>query len=212
MSTIIDIRYFVVVGTNPARMRAREWMWPRQMPNVGTKLKELRRRRSLSIRDIATRSGVSHSTISLIERDRISPSIDTLVAVLDALGSTLVGFFRDLGSTSPYSPFYASSDFMEIGNPSVLSHRVIGVNFPNRQLLMLCETYAAGADSGQPFSHPAQEAGLVTRGAVELTVGPDTKVLNAGDGYYFDSQLPHRFRNVFPGESEIVSAVSPPTY
>jgi transcriptional regulator with XRE-family HTH domain len=66
------------------------------MPNIGTRLKELRRRRDLTVRELALRSGVSHSSISLIERDQISPSVDTLGAILDALGSTLPGFFSEL--------------------------------------------------------------------------------------------------------------------
>ncbi|MCP9232819.1 cupin domain-containing protein [Mesorhizobium sp. LMG 17147] len=37
-------------------------------------------------------------------------------------------------------------------------------------------------------------------------------MLHPGDGYYFDSRVPHRFRNVHDGESEIVSAITPPTY
>jgi transcriptional regulator with XRE-family HTH domain len=182
------------------------------MPNIGTNLKELRRRRSLGVRELALRSGVSHSSISLIERDQISLSIDTLSAILDALGTTLTGFFSELQSSSPYTPFYTANDFVEIGKTGSISYRVIGINHPNRQLLMLHETYAVGADSGAAVSHSAQEAGMVTRGAIELTVGEQSRVLHKGEGYYFDSRLPHRFRNASNETSEIVSAVTPPTY
>lgn len=60
---------------------------------IGDRLRELRQRRKLSVRAVALRSGVSHSSVSLIERDLISPSLDTLHAILDALGTTLSGFF-----------------------------------------------------------------------------------------------------------------------
>ncbi|UFX09920.1 cupin domain-containing protein [Ensifer sp. D2-11] len=166
----------------------------------------------MGVRELAARSGISHSTISLIERDRMSPSIDTLGAVLDALGTTLPGFFSDLQSSLPYTPFYSSADLIEIGKADTISYRVIGLDHPNRQMLMLHERYAIGADSGEEFTHAAQEAGMVLSGAVEVTVGNQKRVLGAGDGYYFDSRLPHRFRNVHDGESEIVSAITPPTY
>ncbi|MER8772192.1 cupin domain-containing protein [Mesorhizobium sp. M0960] len=182
------------------------------MPKIGSKLRELRRRRDLSGRELAARSGISHSTISLIERDRMSPSIDTLGAVLDALGTTLPGFFADLQSGLPYSPFYPSADLAEIGKISSISYRVIGLDHPNRQLLVLHERYAPGADSGEEFSHAAQEGGMILTGMVEVTVGDQKKILKAGDGYYFDSRLPHRFRNVHEGHSEILSAITPPTY
>lgn len=142
----------------------------------------------------------------------MSPSIDTLGAVLDALGTTLPGFFSYLQSSLPYTPFYSSTDLIEIGKVDTISYRVIGLDHPNRQMLMLHERYAIGADTGEEFTHAAQEAGMVLSGAVEVTVGNQKRVLHLGDGYYFDSRLPHRFRNVHDGQSEVVSAITPPTY
>ena len=182
------------------------------MPRIGLHIKELRTRRKLTVRELATRSGVSHATISLVERDRTRPSIDTLSAMLDALGTTLVGFFDDVQQSVPYSPFYASEDLIEIGDADTVSYRMLGMNHPNRQILMLHETYEIDADTGEPFSHKAQESGFVLRGQVEITVGEVSKVLGPGEGYYFDSQMPHRFRNVGKTKAEIISAVTPPTY
>ena len=182
------------------------------MPKIGAKLRELRRRRDLSIREVAGRSGLSPSAISLIERDRMSPSVNTISAILDVLGSTLNGFFAGLESTVGYSPFYGAAELVEIGNPRSISYRMIGVNHPNREILILHERYVPGADTGEAFAHPAHEGGMVISGTVELTVGGVTRTLKAGDGYYFDSRERHRFRNPGNETAEIVSAISPPTY
>lgn len=182
------------------------------MPRIGTHLKELRTRRKLTVRELAARSGVSHATISLIERDRTSPSLDTLSAMTDALGTTLVGFFEDIEQSVPYSPFYSREELVEIGESRTISYRMLGINHPNRHILMLHETYAVGADTGDAFAHKSQEAGFVLNGEVELTVGEHKRVLRKGDAYYFDSLLPHRFRNVGRTKAEIISAVTPPTY
>lgn len=182
------------------------------MPAIGGRIRELRRRRQLSTRQLAIRSGISHSTISLLERDRLSPSIDTLSAILEAMGSTLTGFFSELSAEIPHSPFYRFEDLAEIGRADGISYRMVGINHPNRHLLMLYESYAPGADTGKAFSHTAQEAGVVIKGAVEVTVGTEARTLEAGDAYYFDSQTPHRFRNAADTPAEIVSAITPPTY
>jgi len=181
------------------------------MAKIGEKIRELRQRRNLGVRELAQRSGVSHSTISLIERDKISPSIDTLNAILDSLGTTLVSFFSQLQTKLQASPFYRAAEFVEIGRFGTVSHRMVGINHPNRQLLLLHERYAPGSAS-DALSHPAHEAGVVIEGRIELTVGAASQVLGAGDGYYFDSRQPHIFRNVDEGESQIISAVTPPTY
>ena len=182
------------------------------MAAIGIHLKELRSRRKLTVRELAARSGISHATISLIERDKTSPSVDTLAAMLDALGSTLVGFFEEIGQSVPCSPFYTNEDLVEIGSPKTVSYRMLGANHPKRRLLMMRETYAVGAATDGSLSHTAHEAGFVLRGSIELTVGGESRVLNEGDAYYFDSQLPHRFRNVGDTVAEIISAVTPPTY
>jgi len=182
------------------------------VPRIGEKLRELRGRRGLGMRELALRSGVSHSAISLIERDRMSPSVDTLAAILAALGSTMAALFGDLDSGLPYSPFYTAAELTEIGRADRVSYRLVGMNHPNRHMLLLQERYAPGATTDSAVAHAAEEAGIVTMGAVEVTVGGQARVLREGDAYYFDSRKPHRFRNMSDGVSEIISAVTPPTY
>jgi mannose-6-phosphate isomerase-like protein (cupin superfamily) len=78
----------------------------------------------------------------------------------------------------------------------------------------LREQYAPGASSGEePIVHSeGEECGLVTRGTVELTVDGQVSVLNAGDGYYFPTTLPHKFRNIGQDEAEIISANTPANF
>jgi transcriptional regulator with XRE-family HTH domain len=182
------------------------------MPKVGNKLRQLRSRRGLGVRELAVRAGISHSTISLIERNRMSPSVDTLAAVLAALGTTISSFFNDLENDIPYSPFYRAEELTEIGRSERISYRLVGMNFPNRQMILLHERYAVGAKTEGSISHAGEEAGIVIKGAVEVTVDGDVMTLQEGDAYYFDSRRPHAFRNAFDGSSEIVSAITPPTY
>lgn len=181
------------------------------MPKIGLKLRKLRNRRRLSIRELAGRTGIAHSTISLIERDKISPSLDTLAAIIDALGTTLSNFFGTVDA-SFVRPFYGEGDFVEIGTLSEISYRMVGINFPERQMLVLKETYQPGAISEVDLTHEAQEAGIVLEGEVKVTVAGIERVLRAGEAYYFDSKLPHTFENVSDHEAVIFSAITPPSY
>jgi putative glutamine amidotransferase len=54
--------------------------------NFGEKIRSVRERRSLTLREVAEIAGVSESLVSQIERNRVSPAIDTLLALADALG------------------------------------------------------------------------------------------------------------------------------
>ena len=78
---------------------------------------------------------------------------------------------------------------------------------------MLHEVYPPGADTGpEVLSHEAEEAGVIVQGQIELSVGDKTAVLQAGDGYLFDSRQPHRFRNIGSEECVIISACTPPSF
>ena len=53
---------------------------------------------------------------------------------------------------------------------------------------------------------------MILSGRLEVTVGESTRVLGAGDAYYFDSHQPHRFRNVGNVPCTLVSSCSPDVY
>lgn len=78
---------------------------------------------------------------------------------------------------------------------------------------LLHETYDIGADTGRVlYGHEGEEGGIVLSGQVEITVGAMRKILGPGDAYYFDSRLPHRFRQIGHEKCILVSACTPPTF
>ena len=98
-------------------------------------------------------------------------------------------------------------------NDGQVTFRQVGRNLQGRALQVLYETYAAGGDTGDKMlSHQSEEAGIVIKGRIELTVGEQIKILSAGDAYYFNSRIPHRFRNVEEQDCEIVSVCTPPSF
>lgn len=62
--------------------------------NIGAKIKELRIAKGLTQEELADRCELSKGFISQLERDLTSPSIATLVDILQCLGTDLPGFFR----------------------------------------------------------------------------------------------------------------------
>ncbi|MGP1397018.1 MAG: cupin domain-containing protein [Inquilinaceae bacterium] len=180
-------------------------------PALGARLRRLREQRGLSQRALAKRAGVSNATISLIEQDRASPSIGSLKKVLDGIPISLADFFA-LADLPAEQVFFTADDLVEIGG-GALSYRQVGRELAGRSLQVLHERYAPGADTGRAMlHHEGEEAGVVVRGHVEVTVGDRRQVLGPGDAYAFSSRQPHRFRNVGDHEAEIVSACTPPSF
>lgn len=179
--------------------------------DVGARLRALRERHGLSQRELAKRAGVSNAIISLIEQNRTSPSVGSLKKVLDGLPLSLAAFFAMELPTRP-QVFFAADELVEIGGGRI-SYRQVGRNLQGRALQILHERYAKGADTGEVMlRHDAEEGAVVIRGLLEVTVGDQRRVLGPGEAYYFDSRVPHRFRNAGDEVCEVVSACTPPSF
>ena len=179
--------------------------------DVGKRLRIVREAAGLSQRQLAKRSDVSNATISLIEQNRTSPSVGLLKRVLDGVPMSLAEFFGG-EETSKQRFFFKADELIEIGSGGI-SYRQVGRDLSNRSLQVLHEMYAPGADTGEALlSHQSEESGVVIRGRIEVTVNGQSRVLGPGDAYYFDSRLPHRFRNPGDEECEIVSACTPASF
>ena len=179
--------------------------------DVGAKLRSVRVAFGLSQRALARRAGVTNGLISLIEQNRVSPSVSSLKKVLDGVPMTLAEFFT-LDEGSAPQMFFGADELVEVGTEQV-SQRLVAAERSGRQLSLVHERYAPGAVTGDELlAHRGEEGGVVIRGRIELTIGGSTRVLGPGDAYYFASQLPHRFRNVGREACEIISACTPPTF
>jgi mannose-6-phosphate isomerase-like protein (cupin superfamily) len=80
-------------------------------------------------------------------------------------------------------------------------------------MCILREVMPPGSDTGEAMiEHEGEEGGVVVAGRVEVTVGSQVRVLGPGEAYYFESRVPHRFRNVGDEDAVIVSANTPATF
>lgn len=179
--------------------------------DVGARLRSVRITFGLSQRALARRAGVTNGLISLIEQNRVSPSVSSLKKVLDGVPMTLAEFFT-LDMAAAPQPFFSAEELSELGNEQV-SLRLVAAQRPGRQLTLLHERYAPGAETGdEMLTHRGEEGGVVVKGKIELTVAGVTRTLQAGEAYYFSSHLPHRFKNVGREPCEIISASTPPSF
>jgi len=179
---------------------------------VAPRLRALRERRKLSLRELSRRTGIAVSFLSSVERGMNNVSVAKLKAILDALGVTLAGFF----SKEPpprEKVVYRRGELVEISAQKGISFKDVASGRKGRALQLLVERYAPGTDTGaESYRHEAEEAGVVLRGTLELIVEGEIHVLKPGDAYYFDSRRPHRFRNRGKTAVEAISVNSPPSF
>jgi len=181
--------------------------------DVGARLQSIRKLKGLSQRELAKRAGVTNSTISMIEKNSVSPSISSLKKVLAGMPMSLVEFFSvddDAENTSQI--VYKASELTDLSSGSV-TMRLVGRGHKIRALAFLDEIYPPDSDTGaEMLNHEGEEAGILVSGRLELTVGSETFILESGDSYYFESPKPHRFRNPFDQPARLISATTPANF
>lgn len=180
--------------------------------DVGAQLRSIREHKGLSQRELAKRAGVTNSTISMIEKNSVSPSISSLKKVLSGIPMSLAEFFA-LDTPAPEPRIVSKPEELPDISDGLVRMKLIGSHRPERSLAFLDETYPPGSDTGEDMlTHEGEEAGLLVEGQLELTVDNQVFQLEPGDSYYFESRRPHRFRNHSQQPARLISATTPANF
>src|SRR5690606_22624100 len=152
--------------------------------DIGARLRAVRTLYGLSQRELAKRAGVTNGATSLIEQNRVSPSVSSLKKVLDGVPMSLADFFP-LDLQQHPQVFYGREDFMDSCYHAV-SLRLLAPKRPDRDMSSMHERSARGAGTGEDMlSQPGEQGGVVISGQVEVTVAGPGRVWGPGEGYYF---------------------------
>jgi transcriptional regulator with XRE-family HTH domain len=166
--------------------------------NVGVRLRELREARSISMRGLAIKSGLSANALSMIERGRTSPSVSTLYKLADALGVPITEFFGPQSDKQDILLIKAD-ERIRVPFSRGVWEGLGGEKFSGRVEPFIL-TLESGASSGQhTMIHTGHEFVFCLRGQLEYLVEKQLFDLGAGDSLLFAAQLNHRWRN--PGKT-----------
>lgn len=113
--------------------------------DLGARLRFVRTARNLSQRELAKRTGVTNSTISLIESGDMNPSVGTLKRILDGIPVTLGEFFS-IAPEGGEKIFYRADELMTFEQGGV-TFRQVGAPLFGRSLQILRETYVSGCET-----------------------------------------------------------------
>jgi transcriptional regulator with XRE-family HTH domain len=161
---------------------------------VGTRIRELRTGRNLTLQELAERTGLSSSLLSLVERGRTSPSIGTLVAVSFALGIHMTDLFDDRTDATKEPVNRVENQPVYVTAQGV-KRRVVRTD-DLHGIELVFNDYEPGTSSGvAPVHHSGHEMGVVLGGKLTVEVDGSTYDLRPGDCIAYDSELPHKIVN-----------------
>jgi transcriptional regulator with XRE-family HTH domain len=177
---------------------------------MGDRLRAERLAHGLSLRELASRLGVSPSLISQVETGRATPSVSTLYAIANELSVSLddllfngrpVGARGARGSgrdiAGGQSPVQRAEDRKHIELASgVTWERLTTSSEPGVEFLHVVYQQGGASSPANTFQrHAGHEWGFVVSGTLHVTIAFDDYVLRPGDSISIDSSIPHRLWN-----------------
>ena len=171
--------------------------------------------KNMKIIEVSRITGLTSSMISQVERSLISPSIDTLRKISEAIDIPISYFFEDSnedvkadeGKIEEVKPEYTQNVVIE-RSPVVRMHqrKVLspgpGVTFyllnPDMSgpIEFIYNIYQPGTGTGNDqYTHVGHECGLILEGELHVIVGDKEYVLQKGDSITFCSEIPHSKTN-----------------
>ncbi|HPF53523.1 MAG TPA: XRE family transcriptional regulator [Clostridia bacterium] len=175
---------------------------------IGEKVKQLRLRLGLTQEELAARTELTKGFISQLERDITSPSIATLMDILEALGTDIGSFFNE----APESKVVYASDDMFIKEDEGLEIRWLVTNAQRNLMEPILVTLKAGAETAAHDPHEGEEFGYVLSGSLTLCDGEERFKLRRGDSFYFHPHGVHRLINSGKSEAKVLWVSAPPSF
>jgi len=163
--------------------------------DVASRLTELREERSMSMRTLAQKSGLSANALSMIERGKTSPSVSTLYKLAEALDVPITAFFVPSAERKRIV-FIKSDERTRVALPRAIWEGLGGELFVGRVEPFIM-TLESGAGSGErSMAHTGHEFVLCLRGHIEYQVENQSYAMESGDSLLFSAHLEHRWRNL----------------
>ena len=177
---------------------------------IGNKIKELRIQKGLTQEELADRCELSKGFISQLERDLTSPSIATLIDILQCLGTDLKDFFND--SPDEQISFKENDYFEKIDEE--LKNKVEWI-IPNAQKNMMEPirlTLAPGGSTYPDNPHEGEEFGYILSGSIQLILGKRILKVKKGESFYFTPNTTHYIKANPKTGAILIWVSTPPSF
>lgn len=177
----------------------------------GEKIREIRERKKITMKVVAQKASVSESLMSQIERNKISPAIDTLLRIADVLDIDLEYLFSDYKKNRSVNLVHAEERneykvkdvcFQQLcRTPGEAEHGIEAY---------MMEIAVGGESKSEEYGHTGKELGVIIEGSGEFKIGSDSYIIKEGDSISFDSDIPHRVINLGDIPLKAFWVITPP--
>lgn len=186
---------------------------------IGKIIGQLRQEQSISVDELAKRSGVAAEKINQIETGGVTPSIGVMIKISRALGmrlGTLLDGHESAGAvvTRAKDNIVAPSDVISGGNSANhnnMSFFSLAQGKKDRAMEPMIVNVDSATDVASVRSeHEGEEFLYVLSGVIDVLYGSQKYTLDVGDSIYYDSIVPHAITTPSPVGARVLAVIYTP--
>jgi transcriptional regulator with XRE-family HTH domain/KaiC/GvpD/RAD55 family RecA-like ATPase len=187
----------------------------RRPSNLGDKIRTLRKKLGMTQKELAEQVGLTPSFISQLEKNLISPSLDSLLKLSEKLNTQPIYFLTD-GESGPLQkmvikPGERQDIHLQEMKGTEVKLQLLVSDMLNRRMEPYLLTMKEGAViNGHFYSHKGDEFAYVMEGELEVEIQDEKQLLKQGDSLYIGSIFPSKWVNIGRGDAILLWVLSPP--
>lgn len=176
----------------------------------GDKIKQLRVKMDLTQEELASRCDLSKGFISQVERNLTSPSIATLMDILESLGTNLKDFFNDTDNDKVV--FHKEDIFLQENTAKGYSVLWLIPSAQKNEMEPILLKIMPNGTSETYSPHEGEIFGYILGGNITLFIGEKQHKIKKGESFYYKADEPHHIQNNSKLEATIIWVSSPPNF
>jgi DNA-binding transcriptional MerR regulator len=179
-----------------------------QRPDIGTRLRQMRQRMDIGLVEAAKRAQISPGFLSAIELSRANPSIATLQRLTAIYNTTVLEFFD---GTQNSRRLIRPDQRRSLTTESGVRMELLSVGTKMLECMIFRVPPNSGSDGA--YSHVGEEFIYMLEGELEMWIDEmERHILRAGDSFWFESNLGHRWLNSSTKEAVLIWVNTPLTF
>lgn len=180
--------------------------------NIGEKIIEYRSQKKLTIKEVASKAGVTPSMLSQIERGLSNPSINTLKMIAKALEVPLFNFFKENKASEDLVVRKEKRVKLTLPENNNLMYEMLSPTSSGDIQFMSMSLTSNEATSEILMNHIGEEVAIVLEGKIDLELENEIITLNEGDSVKILPHMNHRWVNNYKEPSKVIFALTPPSF
>ena len=187
----------------------------RRPSNLGDKVRTLRKKLGMTQKELAEQVGLTPSFISQLEKNLISPSLDSLLKLSEKLNTQPIYFLTD-GESGPLQKMVIKPSerqdihLQEMKGTNVKLQLLVSDVLNRRMEPYLLIMKEGAVINGHFYSHKGDEFAYIMEGELEVEIQDEKQLLRPGDSLYIGSTFPSKWVNMGKGDAVLLWVLSPP--